>query len=77
MKRRWELVHGCLEVLEPEITRVFRETSLRSEITPLRCREGWEFSSGTLNTFVVDVALVEKKAYDQDEMFLLEIEELL
>jgi hypothetical protein len=64
-------------VVKLEITRIFRETSSRSKVSPLCCREGWEFSSSFLDTSDVDIAFVHDEAYDQDEMFLVDFEDLL
>ena len=77
MKRRWKLINRSVKVFELEIARIVRETSSRSEIDPFRCREGREFGSSLLDTFVVDIAFVDDQAYDQDELFLVNFEELL
>lgn len=53
------------------------ETRLLSKIDPFRCRKGWEFDSSLLDTSVVDIAFVDDQAYDQDELFLIDFEELL
>jgi hypothetical protein len=77
MKRGWKLINRSSEIFELEKAGVCRETSLRGEFSPLCCREGWEFDSNPLKTFVVDVAFVDEIAYDQDQLFLVDFEELL
>jgi hypothetical protein len=71
------LIDRHFVVVRLETTRIFRETSSRSKVSSLRCREGWEFNSSPLDTSVVDIAFVHDEAYDQDEFFLVDFEELL
>jgi hypothetical protein len=77
MERGRKLISRSFEVFESEITGIIRKASSRSKVSPLFCREGWELSSSLLNTSVVDIAFVYDEAYDQDELFLVDFEELL
>src|SRR5882757_6196743 len=77
MERRWKLINRSVKGFELEIARIVREISSRNEIDPFRCREGWEFGSSLLDTLVVDIAFVDDQAYNQEELFLVNFEELL
>lgn len=55
-------INSGFDVFETEAVRFFRETSSRSKISPLRLREGWEFSLSLLDTPVIGIAFVGDKA---------------
>jgi hypothetical protein len=76
MERGWELINRSGKISEPESVRIPRETNLLGEIDPFLRRERWEFDSSLFDTPVVEIALVDDLAYNQEEFFLVNFDEL-